>query len=92
MKKSELVHAISSKSGLSKVDSEKALNAMLSAVSMEVAKGGKVQLIGFGSFESRNRSARMTRNPKTGAKIRIGPTRVPAFRAGKVFKDMLKLK
>lgn len=87
MNKSELINAIAEKSGLTKKDSEKALNAFVEAVEESLIKGDKVQLIGFGTFEVRERSARKGRNPQTGEEIMIPATKVPAFKPGKAFKD-----
>ena len=87
MNKTELIAAIAEKAELSKKDSEKALNAALSAITEELAQGGKVQLIGFGSFETKNRAARTGRNPRTKEEITIPATVAPAFKAGKALKD-----
>ena len=84
MNKTELIAAIAEKAELSKKDSEKALNAALSAITEELAQGGKVQLIGFGSFETKNRAARTGRNPRT---ISIPASAYPVFKAGKALKD-----
>lgn len=89
MNKTELVSAIAEKSGLSKKDSEKALSAMLDSV-VEALKGGdKVQLIGFGSFEVKERAARSGRNPRTNETIEIPASKLPQFKAGKAFKDAI---
>lgn len=87
MNKVELVTSISEKSGLSKKDSEKALTAFIDSVIEAVGKNEKVQLIGFGSFELRERSARTGLNPQTKKPIDIPATTVPVFKAGKAFKD-----
>ncbi|HHV78571.1 MAG TPA: HU family DNA-binding protein [Firmicutes bacterium] len=87
MNKAELVDVVASKTGLSKKDSEKAVNATIEGIQEALAKGEKVSLIGFGTFEVRERAARKGRNPKTGEEIRIEATRVPMFRAGKLLKD-----
>ena len=87
MNKAELVAAVAEKSGLSKKDSEKAVNAAFEAISAELTKGGKVQLVGFGSFETKTRNARVGRNPRTKEEIEIPASRVPAFKAGKALKD-----
>ena len=89
MNKAELVAAVAEKSGLSKKDSEKAVNAALEAIAAELAAGGKVQLVGFGSFETKKRDARVGRNPRTKEEIRIPASRVPAFKAGKALKDVV---
>ena len=90
MTKIELVEKISEKTALTKKDSEKALNAFIDSVKEAVAGGDKVQLIGFGTFEVRNRSARVGRNPRTGENVKIAATKTPAFKAGKAFKDVVK--
>jgi DNA-binding protein HU-beta len=72
---------------MSKKDAEKAVNAVFASVGDALAKGEKVQLVGFGTFEVRERAARTGRNPQTGEEIQIAASRVPAFRAGKVLKD-----
>ncbi|MDO4989520.1 MAG: HU family DNA-binding protein [Eubacteriales bacterium] len=87
MNKAELVAAVAEKTALSKKDSEKAVNAALEAIAAELAAGGKVQLVGFGSFETKKRDARVGRNPRTKEEIRIPASRVPAFKAGKALKD-----
>ncbi len=90
MNKSELVSAIADKSGLTKKDSEKALNAFLEAVEDALVNGDKVSLVGFGTFESRRRAARTGRNPRNPEEeIEIPAANVPAFRAGKSLKDAL---
>ena len=85
--KKELVSTIAEKAGLTKKDAEKAVNAFGEAVTEFLAKGEKVQLIGFGTFETRERAAREGRNPQTGEAIQIAATTVPAFKAGKALKD-----
>ena len=87
MNKAELVAAVAEKNGLSKKDSEKAVNAAFDAISAELVEGGKVQLVGFGSFETKTRNARVGRNPRTKEEIEIPASRVPAFKAGKALKD-----
>ncbi len=87
MNKAELVAVVAEKAGLSKKDSEKAVNAAFDAISAELAAGGKVQLVGFGSFETKKRDARVGRNPRTKEEIQIPASRVPAFKAGKALKD-----
>ena len=90
MNKTELVAAIAAKAEVSKKDAEKALNAFVETVQEAVKADDKVQLVGFGTFESRERAAREGKNPQTGAKIKIAACKVPAFKAGKAFKDLLK--
>ncbi len=87
MNKSELVTAISERTGLEKNKVENFLNAFTEVVTESVSSGDKVQLVGFGTFEKRHREARAGRNPKTGEPIQIAATDVPAFTAGKLFKD-----
>lgn len=92
MNKKELIAAAAAGSGLSQKDVEKALKALVEATVAEVAKKGKVQLIGFGTFESRERAARTGKNPQTGAEIKIAAATVPAFKAGKAFKEAVAVK
>ena len=87
MNKQELVTSVAEKSGLTKKDSEKAVNAVFSSIEEALAKGDKVQLVGFGTFEVRSRAARKGRNPQTGEEIEISAAKVPAFKAGKALKD-----
>lgn len=87
MNKTELIAAVAEKSGLSKKDAEKALAAVVDSLTDAMVKGDKVQLVGFGSFESKCREARMGRNPKTKESIEIPATTVPVFKAGKQLKD-----
>ena len=87
MFKTELVEAMASKSGLTKTDSEKALKAFTEVVTEELKKDGKVQLVGFGTFEVSERAAREGRNPQTGAAMTIAASKAPKFKAGKALKD-----
>ncbi len=87
MNKTELIAEIAQKAGLAKKDAEKALNATLDVVAAAMANGDKVQLVGFGSFETKKREARTGRNPKTKETIQIPAARVPVFKAGKALKD-----
>ena len=89
MNKAELVAAVAEKSGLSKKDSEKAVNAAFETISAALVKGDKVQLVGFGSFETKERNARIGRNPRTKEEIQIPASRVPTFKAGKALKDVV---
>jgi DNA-binding protein HU-beta len=90
MNKGELVEAIVSKlEGTTKKDVDAVLSAAVDAIQEAVAAGEKVTLVGFGSFEPRDRAARDGRNPQTGKTIKIPATRVPAFSAGKQFKDLV---
>ncbi len=90
MNKSELIEKVAQESGLTKKDTEKAVNNVFEVISEELAKGEKVQLIGFGTFETRERAAREGRNPSTGEVIQIEATRIPAFKAGKSLKEKVK--
>ncbi|WP_405001347.1 HU family DNA-binding protein [Geochorda subterranea] len=85
--KAELVDKIADKTGLTKKDSGRALDAVFEAITEALAQGQRVQLVGFGSFEVRKRAARKGRNPQTGREIQIGARVVPAFKAGKALKD-----
>ena len=87
MNKGELVAALAAKTELSKKDSEAALNALIDVIGDSLVKGEKVQLIGFGTFETKNRPARVARNPRTGAEVKIAASKAPAFKAGKALKD-----
>ncbi len=89
MNKTELIAAIAEKTELTKKDAEKALAATLEAVTEELKEGGKVQLIGFGSFEVKTRAARTARNPRTGKEIKLPETKYPTFKAGKALKDIV---
>ena len=89
MKKTELIAAVAEQSGLSKKDAEKALTAALDAIIKAVAEGDKVQLTGFGTFEQRQRNARTGVDPRTGNSIDTPSSKVPAFKAGKAFKDIV---
>ena len=89
MKKSELISAIAANSGLSKKDSEKALTATIDAITNALVSGDKVQLVGFGIFDVKERAARTGRNPKTKEVINIPATRTPIFKAGKPLKDAI---
>ena len=89
MNKTELVAAIAEQTQLSRKDAEAALKAFIDVVSEELKKGEKVQLVGFGSFEVRERAARTGRNPQTGAEMEIPASKAPKFKAGKALKDMV---
>ena len=89
MNKADLVAAVAEKTGISKKDSEKAVNAAFDAITAALVAGDKVQLVGFGAFETKERSARVGRNPKTKEEIQIPASRVPAFKAGKALKDAI---
>ena len=92
MNKTELVAAIAEDAGLSKKDAEKALKAFTDAVTAELKKKGKVQLVGFGTFEVAKRAARHGRNPQTGATMKIAASVAPKFKAGKALKDAVNKK
>jgi len=87
MNKTELISAIAANSGLSKKDSEKALSATIDAITKALIAGDKVQLVGFGIFDVKDRAARIGRNPKTKEPISIPATKTPQFKAGKGLKD-----
>lgn len=89
MKKTELIAAVAEKSGISKKDAEKAVAAVIDTIIEAVAAGDKIQLTGFGTFEQRTRNARTGCDPRTGNKIEIPASKVPAFKAGKGFKDIV---
>ena len=89
MNKTELVAAIAEKTELSKKDSEKALKAFIDVVTEELAKGEKIQLVGFGTFEVSERAAREGRNPQTGETMKIAASKSPKFKAGKALKDVI---
>lgn len=87
MNKAELVTAVAEKAGLSKKDSEKAINAAFDAITDALVAGDKVQLVGFGAFEVKECNARVGRNPKTKEEIQIPASRVASFKVGKALKD-----
>lgn len=87
MNKQELINAIANETGLSKKDTEATINSFVNVVSNTLADKDKVQLIGFGKFETRERAARTGRNPQTGEELKIAASVVPAFKAGKALKD-----
>ena len=89
MNKTELIAAVAEKAEISKKDAEKAVKAFTDAVAEELAKGGKVQLVGFGNFEVSERPAREGRNPHTGEPMPIAASKAPKFKAGKALKDAL---
>jgi DNA-binding protein HU-beta len=87
MTKPELVKAVAEQAGLTNKDADKAVSALISVVTSELAAGGKVQLIGFGTFEVVERAAREGRNPQTGETVKIKASKAPKFKAGKALKD-----
>lgn len=90
MKKADLVSKMAEKSGLNKKQAEAALDSFVDAVQEALQAGDKVQLVGFGTFETRQRAERKGRNPGTGEEITIPSGNVPVFKAGKVLKDVVK--
>ena len=92
MNKSDLIAAIAAKTGETKKDAEATLNAFIDVVTETLVKGDKVQLVGFGSFEVRKRSARKGRNPQTKEEIKIPASKAPVFKAGKALKDLVNKK
>ena len=89
MNKAELIANVAGSSGLSKKDAEKAINALIENIEGALKKGDKVQLVGFGTFEVRERAARKGRNPQTNQEITIPASKVPAFKVGKALKDAI---
>lgn len=89
MNKAELIAAAAAKADLSQKDTAKALAAILDEIQAALKNGEKVQLVGFGSFEVREKAARKGRNPKTNEEITIPASKCPAFKAGKAFKDYI---
>jgi DNA-binding protein HU-beta len=90
MTKSDLANIVAEKAELKKPQATKAVEALLEAVINALAEGDKVQLVGFGSFEVRERAERNAKNPRTGESIVIPATKVPVFKAGSAFKDAVK--
>ena len=89
MNKTELIAAMAEQAGVSKKDAEKTLKAFIDVVAEELKKGGKVQLVGFGTFEVSERAEREGRNPQTGKAMKIKASKAPKFKAGKALKDMM---
>jgi DNA-binding protein HU-beta len=89
MNKAELISQVSEKSDMTKKDAEKAVSAFLSTIEEALAGGDKVQLVGFGTFEVRERAARKGRNPQTGEEIEIAAARVPVFKPGKSLREIV---
>jgi DNA-binding protein HU-beta len=90
MNKGELIEAVARNTGESKATAEKMVNETLDVIVTGVVASGKVSITGFGTFEGRDRAARTARNPQTGEEIHVRATRVPAFKAGKSFKDAVR--
>lgn len=89
MNKTELITAMSENANMKKVDAEKALKAFIDTVTEELKNGGRVQLVGFGTFEVTERAARKGRNPKTSEEIMIPASKSPRFKAGRSLKDVV---
>ena len=87
MTKADLISAVAKSADFSKKDADKAVSAVIDAISDSLVAGEKVQIVGFGTFEVRDRAAREGKNPATGEKIQIAASKVPAFKAGKALKD-----
>ncbi len=87
MNKSELISAVAEKADLTKKDADKAVNAVLDVIVEKIAEGEEIRIVGFGTFERRERKERTGSDPRTNAKIVIPASKVPAFKAGKAFKD-----
>ena len=87
MTKSELIASVSEKAGMTKKDAEKAITAVIDTITEALSKGEKVQLVGFGTFEVRDRAERTGINPQTQQKIKIAATKTPAFKAGTTLKE-----
>ncbi|MCW1928192.1 HU family DNA-binding protein [Bhargavaea beijingensis] len=90
MNKTDLVNSVAEATGLSRKDAVNAVESVFSTISDALANGDKVQLIGFGNFEVRERAARKGRNPQSGEEIEIAASKVPAFKPGKALKDAVK--
>ncbi len=92
MNKADLIGALTEKTGLTKKDADKVLNAFVETITEELKKGEKISLVGFGTFEVRERAERMGRNPKTMEELVIPASKAPAFKAGKALKDAVNEK
>lgn len=90
MNKTDIISALAEKAEINKKDAEKALNAFINIITETLAKGDKVHLVGFGSFEVVERAARTGRNPQTGETMQISESKSPKFKAGKALKDAVK--
>jgi DNA-binding protein HU-beta len=90
MNKAELITAVSDKSELSKAQTQACLDSFFEVVAKALKKNDKVSIVGFGTFSARKRAARMGRNPKTGAALKIAASKNPTFKAGKALKDSIK--
>ena len=87
MNKSDLIAAVAAKTGETKKSAETSINAIIDVIAATLKKGDKIQLVGFGSFEVRQRAARKGRNPQTGKELKIAAKKAPVFKAGKALKD-----
>lgn len=87
LNKAELVTEVAERASMTKKDAERAVNAVVESIELALTKGERVSLVGFGTFEVRERAARVGRNPRTGATLEISSSRVPAFKAGKALKE-----
>jgi len=87
VRKAEFVAKVAEKTGMSKIDSEAALSAVLETITEEVSSGKRISMLGFGTFKLTHRAARLGRNPKTGEEIQIKASKSPSFTAGKAFKE-----
>lgn len=90
MNKTELIAAVADKAGIAKKDADKAVAAFIDTIGAELKKGEKIQLVGFGTFEVRERGARTGINPQTKQTIKIAASKAPVFKAGKALKDSIK--
>ena len=90
MNKTEFINAVAEKEGIEKKCAEKAVNAVFATIAQELAKGEKIQLVGFGTFEIRERAEKQGRNPRTGETMTVPASKVPAFKAGAALKDAVK--
>ena len=91
MNKTQLIASVAEMAEVTKKDAEKAVNAVFGSVQKALVEGEKVQLIGFGTFEVKSRSARVGRNPQTGKEIKIAASKVPTFKAGKGLKEVVNI-
>ncbi len=87
MNKNELIRAIANNAGITLKDAGTALECVIDTITEQLKKGEKIQISGFGTFELKEKSAHDAVNPKTGEKIKVGPTKIPAFKFGKAYKD-----
>ena len=90
MNKTEFINAVAAKEGIEKKCAEKAVNAVFATIADQLAKGEKIQLVGFGTFEVRERAEKQGRNPRTGEVMTVAASKVPAFKAGAALKNAIK--